>query len=351
MLPMMKCPHKVGPNIIRARPSRAPVARARVIKVSVSQAEPQTAQWEQFAANVSGEWEGVTVSFDADGTPQQLPERFVPGAYREWGVELFDWQSQCSCTTEGGQLRSTLRRLMPTVGCEADAVAFTEEASTVAAPSGDGSTAEALVTLPDGSYSAGPASFDAKEASKLRFEACFAMPGLSTEGTLQHSSTAGGTNGSPPRYRIKVAQNLQRNWMDGSWRLASVELHREKYDGPFTGRKELAGCGGGQPAISKLPAAADEQLQGSWAPHPGAASEAARGGAGAAAAGPTAGGSAIITKLPLGAWSVVRVDGAGDLVVEAGALAEGGQRRQVASRSYSGGCVGRAAIATEERRT
>jgi hypothetical protein len=47
----------------------------------------------------------VTASFAPDGAPQPLPERFVPEAYREWGVELFDWQSQCSCNAEGGALR------------------------------------------------------------------------------------------------------------------------------------------------------------------------------------------------------------------------------------------------------
>ena len=30
----------------------------------------------------------------------------MPGAYREWGVELFDWQTQCSCSAGAeGQLR------------------------------------------------------------------------------------------------------------------------------------------------------------------------------------------------------------------------------------------------------
>lgn len=36
-------------------------------------------------------------------------------------------QTQCSTLAEGSTLRRTLKRLMPTVGCEADAVAFTEE--------------------------------------------------------------------------------------------------------------------------------------------------------------------------------------------------------------------------------
>jgi hypothetical protein len=125
---------------------------------------------------------------------------------------------------------------MPTVGCEADAVAFTQDATTAIAGGGE---APALAYLPDGSYTTGPASFDLVNASKLRFEACFAGPGLSTEGILSNGGGAAAPAGNeegpgpaaaqPPRYRLKVAQNLARNWADGSWRVASVELHRERW--------------------------------------------------------------------------------------------------------------------------
>ena len=43
--------------------------------------------------------------FAPEGALLPLPEHYVPEAYREWGVELFDWQTQCSCTTEGGALK------------------------------------------------------------------------------------------------------------------------------------------------------------------------------------------------------------------------------------------------------
>lgn len=36
------------------------------------------------------------------------------------------------------------------------------------------------------------------------------------------------------------------------------------YDGPYTGRKELAGCGGGQPAISKQPPVTQHQVVADW---------------------------------------------------------------------------------------
>lgn len=54
----------------------------------------------------AGEWEGVIATFSAEGQRQQLPEHYVPEAYREWGVELYDWQAQCSSTaTSSGELR------------------------------------------------------------------------------------------------------------------------------------------------------------------------------------------------------------------------------------------------------
>lgn len=100
----------------------------------------------------------MTATFTATGDPLQLPQHIVPSAYREWGVELHDYQSICSCKASGGSLvdpvkvarpaaaaavgaaastaqqRSMsykLKRMMPTVGCEADAVAFIEEASSL----------------------------------------------------------------------------------------------------------------------------------------------------------------------------------------------------------------------------
>ena len=51
------------------------------------------------------------------GQPQEIPEHYVPSAYREWDVQLYDWQTQCSSQAlldEG--LRLSLKRLMPTVG-------------------------------------------------------------------------------------------------------------------------------------------------------------------------------------------------------------------------------------------
>jgi hypothetical protein len=37
-------------------------------------------------------------------------------AYRDWGVEIFDWQSQSSMLADAAGLTANNRRMMPTVG-------------------------------------------------------------------------------------------------------------------------------------------------------------------------------------------------------------------------------------------
>ena len=56
---------------------------------------------------------------------------------REWGIKVLDWHTQHSTQADANGLISKLKRLMPIVGCEADAVAFEEEER------------RSLVTLPD----------------------------------------------------------------------------------------------------------------------------------------------------------------------------------------------------------
>ncbi|XP_051144327.1 uncharacterized protein LOC127260589 [Andrographis paniculata] len=83
--------------------------------------------WAKFSDNVSGEWDGFGADFTAEGKPIELPENVVPEAYREWEVKVFDWQTQCPTlaqTESGSHLISFIYKsikLLPTVGCEADA--------------------------------------------------------------------------------------------------------------------------------------------------------------------------------------------------------------------------------------
>ncbi|WIA14417.1 hypothetical protein OEZ85_002943 [Tetradesmus obliquus] len=226
---------------LRTRPAAAQEAVS-----SPALADEQEA-WKSFAANVSGEWEGITATFTPAGEPEQLPEHYVPGAFRDWGVELWDWQSQCSSTTAAAadgrlKLRSMVRRLMPTVGCEADAIAFTEEvsgSSSSSSSSADGAAAAdagvLLVARADGSYSTGPATWpaaDERRFTQLQLEHCFVLPQQAQAGPEQQQQQ------QQQRFRVKVVQNFKRAWGPaGGWRLTGIDLHKEKYDGPFTGKR------------------------------------------------------------------------------------------------------------------
>lgn len=79
--------------------------------------------WPEFARNVSGEWDGYGADFSSEGKPIELPEFVVPEAYREWEVKVFDWQTQCPTLAEPEDhtVAYKLIKLLPTVGCEADA--------------------------------------------------------------------------------------------------------------------------------------------------------------------------------------------------------------------------------------
>lgn len=80
--------------------------------------------WAAFAKKVSGEWDGFGAEFTNQGKPIELPENVVPEAYREWEVKVFDWQTQCPTLAQGDDAFSFMYksiRLLPTVGCEADA--------------------------------------------------------------------------------------------------------------------------------------------------------------------------------------------------------------------------------------
>ena len=101
---------------------RDPAARSNKTNV-IARAAVATAETDaDFRAAASGEWEGHRVYFDAHGKAQLIPDRFVPPAFKEYGVDLVDWQSQCAMnvTVEGGVYARELR-FLPTQGCEADA--------------------------------------------------------------------------------------------------------------------------------------------------------------------------------------------------------------------------------------
>jgi hypothetical protein len=241
------CSHTKSKASVRSRSQS--LATADVVSNAVPVSETVLVAnddiWNSFSNNVSGEWEGVTASFSPSGDVQLLPEHYVPQAFRDWGVELKDWQSQCSATTSSTPKRlvSLLRRLMPTVGCEADAIAFTEEATSSSSSSAADSASAAassgndlLLAEADGSYSIGPLVALTGDSTTTRFhvEHCFMLPVTSTSATSSSSS-------STEKLRVKVVQKFRKNWaVQGAWKLDEIDLHREKYDGPYTGERGSA---------------------------------------------------------------------------------------------------------------
>jgi hypothetical protein len=334
----------------------------------------------------------VTVTFDGAGARQQLPSNFVPPAYREWGVELFDWASQCSMLATPEGLRYKLRRLMPTVGCEADAVAFTEEGAAAAAG--------ALAVLPDGSYSLGaraalpapplPAPHQpphARRAARPDLQeppsaSCANVPPNLTSVPLARrkikrarthtKSTCAGPaavgedevtceacfpiapSGASPE-RLRIVQKLRRHWKSRAWEVAATEVHRERFDEPYTGRQELAGCGGGAPKFADGAPTAAAQLAGAWAAAPGAAALfLPEGGALVRRPPPAsllpAAVAAEAVGLPIGAFARAAAAADGALSLECGVLLEDGAARAVCVRSYdAAGRLAAVALGLERR--
>ena len=102
------------PGVPRSQTHRRAAAPASAAVLPASGRPAQ--QLEAFAEAASGEYEGVSATFDARGAPLELPEQYVPAAYREWEVQLHDWQTQCSVEASPAGLAYTLKRLLPTVG-------------------------------------------------------------------------------------------------------------------------------------------------------------------------------------------------------------------------------------------
>lgn len=116
-----------------------------------SVAEDSQPIWEEFGSSVSGEWDGYSAEFSMFGEPLQLPSSLVPDAFLEWEQTIQDWQIQCPTLAhpEQGHLGYKIIRLLPTVGCEADA------ATIYSVEDGDfQKTASALAYHKNGSYTA-----------------------------------------------------------------------------------------------------------------------------------------------------------------------------------------------------
>ena len=77
--------------------------------------------WEDFVAAHAGEYAGAAATFDGKtGRAMPLPERYVPDAFKEYGVDVMEWQivTRGAMTNDGDGLRLETSRLYPEAGCE-----------------------------------------------------------------------------------------------------------------------------------------------------------------------------------------------------------------------------------------
>lgn len=171
---------------------------------------------------MSGEWDGFGVEFTSEGAPVELPENVVPGAFREWGVQVFDWQTQCpTLADEHGGLLLTYKmiKLLPTVGCEADAATrYSVEERVVG---GEDNQVSAFAYDSSGSFIAVCPMESPGGQKVLELEHCLVDP-------------------RDKEARIRVIQVVLVE--EGAMWLEKIRVFSEHWDGPFRNGELLGGC-------------------------------------------------------------------------------------------------------------
>ncbi|CAL4920551.1 unnamed protein product [Urochloa decumbens] len=192
-----------------------------------------SSKWAEFAARVSGEWDGFGADFTAAGDPVELPESVVPEAYREWGVRVLDWQTQCPTLADPATpcaLHYRLVRLLPTVGCEADAATV----HTSHRRHASSASAFAYAAAAAGGGASYVAAWPRGPAPVLEVEHCVARP--------VDAEVA----------RVRVVQTVA---LGKEPRLRGIKVFSEQWYGPFRDGEQLGGC-----AVREAAFAAGEKL-------------------------------------------------------------------------------------------
>ncbi|KAL5562316.1 hypothetical protein UlMin_032063 [Ulmus minor] len=210
----------------------------RVDSVSTS-----TTAWSEFARNVSGEWDGFGADFSREGSPIELPENVVPEAYREWEVKVFDWQTQCPTLADQEErvLVYKLIKLLPTVGCEADAATrYTIDERNVG---GSNNSVSAFAYQSSGCYVA-VWPIEEKGSYKLReLEHCLINP-----------------QDKESRVRIVQVVRVENEKMV----LNSIKVFVEQWYGPFRNGDQLGGCAIRDSAFASGAALEASEVVGVW---------------------------------------------------------------------------------------
>eukprot|EP00798_Chlamydomonas_sp_ICE-L_P020328 gene20328-27087_t len=153
------------------------------------------------------------------------------------------------------------------------------------------------------------------------------------------------------KLRSRFVVQLKRS-DDDKWICKKIDMHQERFEVPYQGGVDLAGCGGGMAGFGQTAKLDESKLSGIWKAVPGA-SVYALDGAKALTASNSAvdrytnsSGGAIL--LPCEAWIRVESGCASDLEIEAGVVT-GETSRSVASCHYKEGQLSWVALGTEEK--
>ncbi|KAJ6815228.1 uncharacterized protein M6B38_135870 [Iris pallida] len=210
------------------------IPQETLLKDSTPHSHPN---WTEFAERASGEWDGFGADFTAEGAPLELPENVVPEAFREWEVRVFDWQTQCptlASESEAPDLSYKLIRLLPTVGCEADAATRHSMDERTAR------TASAFAYAPNGCY----AAVWPMGKGGLEVEHCFVDPGN-------------------VEARVRVVMVVKEGEGEGL-RLEGIRVFSEQWYGPWRNGEQLGGCAVRESGFAEGPKLDVSKLVGVW---------------------------------------------------------------------------------------
>lgn len=242
--PLLNPPPRTRIAVSAASSSASTTTAAADLQLQEKRTPESLPNWREFAARVSGEWDGFGAEFTIDGKPVELPESVVPEAFREWGVQIFDWLTQCptlAAETGNPLLTYKLIKLLPTVGCEADAATRHSVEERVAG--GDRNLVSALGYDPSGHYVAVWPVEGRGEQRLLEVEHCLVDPGNCEA-------------------RVRVIQLVRME--EDAMRLERIKVFSEQWYGPFRNGEQLGGCAIRESGFASTRAAKESEVVGVW---------------------------------------------------------------------------------------
>ncbi|XP_076921208.1 uncharacterized protein LOC143582564 [Bidens hawaiensis] len=200
--------------------------------------------WSEFAGKVSGEWDGFGADFTIDGKAIELPENVVPNAYRDWEVQVFDWQTQCPTLAQPDTTSAIYKliKLLPTVGCEADAATRHSVDERIAG--GPDNMVSSFAYQSTGCYTAVWSTQKSTSSKVLELEHCLVDP-------------------RDKESRVRIIQIVG---VEGNQKLVlkSIKVFAEQWYGPFRNGDQLGGCAIRDSAFATTQVLNGSKISGLW---------------------------------------------------------------------------------------